>query len=169
MPIDYSQLGYKEMFANYGLTALAAQALEKTVLLLLAGVECLEMSQISEVDLHDALDKHDRETLGRLIRALRDKVAFPQALETDLQTALERRNYVMHDFFLLRFDSRRLSESPEKLSEELRPIRDLFDDVQNRVDTIIATIQHQVGVSEAKLDEDAKRLLKRFRSPATAW
>ena len=34
MPIDYSDPGYQAMFANYGLTALAAQALEKTLLLL---------------------------------------------------------------------------------------------------------------------------------------
>jgi hypothetical protein len=46
MPFDYSRRGYKEMFANYGLTALAAQCLEKTVLILFITVECIEKKKI---------------------------------------------------------------------------------------------------------------------------
>lgn len=41
MPIDYSQPGYKEMFANYGLTAIAALSLEKALLLLVAAIDNL--------------------------------------------------------------------------------------------------------------------------------
>ena len=60
MPIDYSQPGYKEMFANYGLTALAAQAMEKTLFILLAAVECLETRKVSKSDLYKVFDRHDR-------------------------------------------------------------------------------------------------------------
>jgi hypothetical protein len=164
MPIDYSQPGYKEMFANYGLTALSAQALEKTVFLLLAAVECLKAGKVEKNELYEVLDKHDRKTLGRLIKDVRAKVEFPQNLESDLNRALKRRNYVIHDFFLKDFDIRRMAGSPEKLSEELRPIRDLFDDVQNRVDKILETIQKQLEVPRTKLDEKARQLLKNYRS-----
>ncbi len=163
MAIDYSRPGYKEMFASYGRTALAAQALEKTVLVLLAGVECLEASKVSKDDLHEVLDKHNRETLGRLIKVLRKKVDFPQELESDLQRALEKRNYVMHDFFLVKWDLHRLAGSPETMSEELCPIWDLFNDVQERVDSILEIVQKQIMVSGEKLDQEAKQLLKRYR------
>ena len=164
MAIDYSKPGYKEMFANHGLTALAVQALEKTLFLLLAAVECLEAGRVEKNDLYEVFGRNDRKSLGRLINALRTKVAFPQDLESDLTRALEKRNYVMHDFFLNRFDILRLAGSPERMSEELRPIRDLIDNVQNRVDAILGIIQKQFGVSSAKLDQQAKHLVKSYQS-----
>jgi hypothetical protein len=162
MPIDYSLPGYQEMFANYGLTALSAQALEKTLLLLIAGIECLEAGHVSRDDLHAVLDKHNRKTLGILISALRSKVDFPPDLETDLVSALEKRNYVMHEFFLFKFDLLRLAGSPYVLSEELRPIRDLFDKVRERIDVILEVIQRQSGISGEELDPQAMLLLKRY-------
>jgi len=150
MTIDYSQPGYKDMFANYGLTALAAQTLEKTLVLLLAAVECLEAGRIEKNDLYNVFGRHDHKTLGRLINVLRTKVDFPQDLENDLTLALEKRNYAMHDFFLNRFAILRLTGSPEKMSEELRPFRDLFDNVQNRVDATLVIIQKQIGVPRAE-------------------
>ena len=164
MPIDIQQPGYKEMFANYGLTALAAQALEKTLFLLLAAVECLETGKVEKTELHEVFDQHNRKPMSRLIEALRTKVAFPQDLEDDLNRALGKRNYVMHDFFLSGFDIGRLAGSPEKLSEELRPMRDLFDNVQSGVDAILETIQKQFGVPRTKLDQQARQLLKSYQS-----
>lgn len=63
MAIDYSRPGYEEMFASYGRTALAAQALEKTVLVLLAGVECLEASKVSK-------DTYTRSSTSIIVRHL---------------------------------------------------------------------------------------------------
>lgn len=167
MALNYTQPGYKEMFANYGLTAFAAQSLEKTLLLVLAAIECLEAGKIEKNDLHEVFVEHDHKSLGQLISALRKKVAFPQDLESDLVQALKKRNYVMHDFFLNRFNILRLTESPERMSEELRPVRDLFDDVRSRIDTILGIIQKQFGVSSVKLDQQARQLLKSYQSSST--
>jgi hypothetical protein len=70
----------------------------------------------------------------------------------------------MHNFFLDRFDILRLAGPPEKMSEELRPIRDLRDDVQNRIDEILGIVQRQFGVPEAKLDQQAREMLKIYQS-----
>lgn len=163
MPIDYSQPGYKEMFANYGLTALSAQALEKIVLLLLAGIECLEAGRVEKNELYKVLDKNDRKTLGQLIKVARTKVEFPQELEDNLNLALKKRNYLMHNFFLNGFDVCRIKGVPDKLSEELLPIRDLFDSVQNKVDEIIDVIQKQLEVPRVKRNDKAGKLLKIYK------
>lgn len=163
MPIDYSQPGYKEMFANYGLTAFGAQAMEKTLFLLLAAVECLEARKVSKSELYKVFDRHDRKTLGRLIDALRKKIPIAQNLDDDLNHALDKRNYVVHNFFLDRWDNQRLI-TPEQMSEELRPIRDLFDDVKNRIDDILGIVQRQFEVPNAKLDQQAKKMLKIYQS-----
>lgn len=163
MPLDYSRPGYMEMFANYGLTALSAQALEKTLLLLFASIECLDLGQVSGDNLHAVLDKHNRNTLGNLISALRRKVDFPEDLEVDLISALKKRNFVMHEFFIGKFDLMRLAGSPMTLSAELRPMRDLFDRVRERIDVILEVIEKQVGVSGEILDPQAMLLLKKYR------
>jgi hypothetical protein len=164
MPIDYSQPGLKEMFANYGLTALAAQAMEKTLFLLLAAVECLEARKVSKSELYKVFDRHDRKTLGQLIAALRKKIPVAQNLDDDLNHALDKRNYVAHNFFLDRWDNQRLIRHPEQMSEELLPIRDLFDDVQNRINDILGIVQRQFEVPYAKLDQQAKEMLKIYQS-----
>jgi len=70
----------------------------------------------------------------------------------------------MHNFFLDKFDVLRLAGEPEKLSEELRPIHDLFSDVQDRADSILQILQKQFGISPASIDREAKQLLKNYQS-----
>lgn len=158
--IDYSRPGYKEMFANFGLTILASQALEKTLLLLLASINCLEVGKVSKEDLYQVLNQHNRKTLGQLINALRKKVEFPKNLEADLCVALEKRNYITHHFFMDKLDILRLSRAPDKLSQELLPIRDFLLDVQRRVDSVLEVVQNQAQITSDRVEEEAKQLLK---------
>jgi hypothetical protein len=148
------------MFANYGLTALAAQCLEKTVLILFIAIECIEKKKSSAQDLWNIIDI-DKSTLGTLVKILKKKGEIPQELQPDLDYAVDRRNYVMHNFFLNkinRFDNSLLKPSPQKISDELLPIRDLLDNVQTRVDLILADKVKQLEVSEGKLVQEVERL-----------
>jgi len=147
------------MFANYGFTALAAQALEKSLLLLIAANECLEEGQTKRGALYEVFGRHNRKSLGLLIGALRGKVILPQDLENDLDQALEKRNYVMHHFFFDGFEVSALGRPPEKMSEELRPIRDQLDDVRIRVDAMVGDIQERFEITRERLDRQARQLL----------
>ena len=77
---------------------------------------------------------------------------------------LERRNYVMHHFFLDRFDVLRLTGSPEKMSQELRPIWELLNNVQDRADAVLEIVQKPYGVSRVQIDQEAKQVLKTYQS-----
>ena len=152
------------MFANYGLTALAAQALEKSLLLLIAAIECLETGQTERDALYDVFGRHNRKPLGRLIAVLREKVTLPQDLESDLGQALGERNHVMHNFFLNGFEVSDLERSVEKMSEELRPIRDHLNAVSSRIDAMVGVVQERFEVTREKLDRQARQLLENYQA-----
>lgn len=50
------------------------------------------------------------------------------------------------------------------MSEELFPIRDLFDDVQSRINDILGIVQRQFEVPYANLDQQANKMLKIYQS-----
>jgi hypothetical protein len=67
----------------------------------------------------------------------------------------------MHNFILNkinRFDNALLKYSPQKISDELCPIRHLLDNVQTRVDLILADKVKQLEASEGKLVQEGERL-----------
>jgi hypothetical protein len=70
----------------------------------------------------------------------------------------------MHHFFLDRFDVLRLTGSPEKMSQELRPIWELLNNVQDSADTVLKIVQKQFGVSRVQIDQEAKQVLRTYQS-----
>ena len=77
---------------------------------------------------------------------------------------LEQRHYVMHHFFLDRFDVLRLTGSPEKMSQELRPIWELLNNVQDRADAVLEIVQKQFEVLRTQIDQEAKQVLRTYQS-----
>ena len=123
MPIDYSHHEWRTLFANYGLTAHAAQMLEKTLLLLWAGVHCRKERKRVPSDLHAFLEQHKRNPVGEIIKALKQQSPFPPDLATDLRKVFKQRNDVIHHFFFDSFDGRNWATPPEQMDRELRPRR----------------------------------------------
>jgi hypothetical protein len=78
---------------------------------------------------------------------------------------LEQRSYVMHYFFLDRFDVLRLTGSPETMSQELRPIWELLNNVQDRADAVLEIVQKQFEVLRTQIDQEAKQVLRIYQSP----
>jgi hypothetical protein len=141
MPIDYSQSEWRTLFANYGLTAHAAQVLEKTLLLLLAAVHFQGEGQRPPGDLHAFLDQNKRKSVSDIIKALKQKLpAFPPGLDTDLQEVFRQRNDVIHHFFLDRFDGRDWAQPPAQMDRELRPICERLRSLQDRVEALLDQI-----------------------------
>jgi hypothetical protein len=93
MPIDYSQPGYKEMFANYGLTAIAALALEKSHLLLTVAIDNLGNESLPKKMLHEYLESSQNEKpmkkkeMGKLIKEVKTRLYISASLEADFDKA----------------------------------------------------------------------------------
>ena len=141
MPIDYSDPRWRDLFANYGMTAHAAQMLEKALLLLLAGVQCQKDGKNTASDLHQFLNTHKRKSVSQIIKALKKQLPFPPDLATDLEDVFQQRNDVIHHFFMDRFDGQAWARPTEQMDRELRPIYGRLQSIRARVDALFEHIQ----------------------------
>ena len=123
------------------MTAHTAQLLEKTLLVLLGGVECREQGKQLGSDLLEFLTKHKRMPVNQVIDALKQKLPFPPGLDTDLQEVFRQRNDVIHHFFLDRFDGRDWARPPEQMDRELYPIYERLRSLQDRVEALFEHVQ----------------------------
>ena len=166
MPIDYSQPGYKEMFANYGLTAIAALRLEKTLMLLVAAIDNLGNGNLPKERLHEYLENSGSgkpiktRTMGNLIKEVNRRITISLALEADLEKANAWRNYVIHHFFMDEYDTLVLPSGPIALGNKLRPIRDLFVRLQSEVDGHLSKICDELRKPKTEICQEVRMLLK---------
>lgn len=156
--IDYSRPGYKEMFANYGLTAIAALSLEKAIWLLITAIDNLGKGHIGKDEIQERLKKHKRKPMGELIKELHKRIIIKNELTADLKDALEKRNFIIHHFFTEKVDN--IRNSPQSLSNELRPVRDFFSSVHEQIDEILAKVIEQMNVPLDKISDEVKKMLK---------
>ena len=141
MPIDYSQPEWRTLFANYGLTAHAAQVLEKQLLILLGAIVCRDPGKQLGSDLQEFLAKNKRKRVGDVLKALQKKLPFPPGLDTDLEQVFQQRNDVIHHFFFDSFDGKSLTKPPEQMGRELRPICERLRSLQDRVDALFEHVR----------------------------
>ncbi len=156
--IDYSQPGYKEMFANYGLTAIAALSLEKTIWLLVTAIENLGKNSVSIEEIKQQIGKHKKKPMGPLIGALLLKIEISPHIIKDLKGARDKRNFIIHHFFTDRVDNLRTDAT--LLSNELRPIRDFFTSIHTKVDTLLGEVIGEMNKPFERIKPELRKRLK---------
>lgn len=170
MPIDYSQPGYQEMFANYGLTAIAALSLEKTLLLLVVAIDNLGNGNLPKEKIYEYLEKSgsgkplNKKTMGNLIDEVNQRITISSSLEKDLKKSNDWRNYVIHHFFMDEYETLASPSGPVALSHKLRPIRDTFLRLQWEVDAILEKVCAELRKARTELSQEMRKLLKGDRA-----
>jgi hypothetical protein len=89
--------GMKEVCAAFGLAAYHAQVCERKIMVLVSFVSASQIRTASAYD--DEFERFDAQTLGQLLKSLRQVMKIDSATEETLKTALEKRNYLAHQFF----------------------------------------------------------------------
>jgi len=160
MPVDYSQPGYKEMFANYGLTAIEALRLERTLLLLIAAIDNLEKGNHPKEVLHDYLKINSKNSMGALIGEVKKRMNLPPSLEANLKKALTDRNHIIHHFFMDEYESMSLPNGPNILSNKLCPIRDFFAAVHSEIDELVGLVIAELRKPKNEISQNVRNMLK---------
>lgn len=91
-----------ELYAKFGITAEAAQLFETELGTLLLSVSAIENGWYvtpDPVNARKVLDQIEAHTLGRLLGALKGKVAFDEQLAERFASALKARNRLNHGFY----------------------------------------------------------------------
>ncbi len=162
MPVktfDYSDERYKTLFANFGLASLKCQVMEKQLSVLVTGISYIGSKEFDINVFRSALDGN-RQTMGRMMKSLKVKIAIPDDLEAMLSKALENRNYLIHRFFISRGLELGSISATSKMNAEIIEIGNHFQTTIEKLDQVLQSLQDIAGVPIQNIEEEAKRLFK---------
>jgi len=148
----------KDVYAHAGLALYWAQCLEKSLenfLCLHARVagECVTLTEL------DALEERvEAQTLGRLLADTRKHVRFGNGAEELLATALERRNFLAHQFFKERAEAFVSRAGRDQMVTELIEIRESLRSADVAATVICKALQKVLGISDEMIERELKRL-----------
>jgi len=146
------ELHIKEVYAYFGLASYMAQCLERSIAMILIFVHGKGPTEITRAELDEVLNKKFKMTMGQLIKELiSDKKS--NFLGVDFDLALEKRNWLMHNYFYERSGHFMTPEGRNIMLVELTELRVLFEKIDNILEEIVSEKVKEFGVSEEKVQE----------------
>ena len=159
-PEDYSE---KEVYAFFGLAAYSAQVLEKGFVNMVVTFKTFGLP-ITRAEFDLIFDAHDSRTLGQLLRAARDHhIPIPDNTDMLLKQALEKRNYLNHDFFADHAGHFMTENGRRTMIRRLRDLTLVFNGADRLCEPIYRPLLERMGVSEESLQKHTQELIERAR------
>ncbi len=157
----------KEVYARFGLAVYQAQVLEHGIVNALIFLDLIP-SRVGEItsreqwehDFDEFMGRHFDITLGRMIRRLNAVATLSEALEGLLRTALERRNWLAHDYFRERATQFMTEAGRDVMIRELMEARDLFAEANGLLGGVIAPLRERHGITDELLGQEFRQLLR---------
>lgn len=160
----------KTVYAHFGLAMYLAQVLEHGLANAMMAVELLPRRagrpvprKEWEAEFDAFMDQQYQQTLGRLIRALRDATSVQSDLEGLLTEALERRNFLAHHYFRERAEAFMSWEGRENMIAELQCAQKLFDDADARLTEVAKPLRERYGLTDERLRPFKEKYLRSFK------
>ena len=159
----------KNVYAHFGLAMYFAQVLEHGLANTMVCAELLPRragkpvpKKAWEAEFDAFMNEQYQQTLGRLIRALKNATSIPPDLEDLLIAALEKRNYLAHQYFRERAETFMSWKGREKMIEELQGAQKLFDNAEARLTAIERQLREKYGLTDERLRPGEEKYLKSF-------
>ena len=158
--LDRESEHIREVYARFGLAMYSAQCLERELALILAARYGPDPTRISEREFDVILEALFSKTFGHLVGEVEEAAALSEEEKEQLQTALNKRNWLAHGYFWDRAVDF-LSESGRvSMIEELKEMTNFF----KTLDELFTkrTLEHakRLGITQQVLDETLERLTR---------
>jgi len=139
---------HKVVYAYAGRALYKAQCLEVEVCNFLVVHELVSNRTISADERDAFIDRAERQTLGRLLRDLRNAVTVDDDFEDLLGNALQTRNFFIHDYFRDRIARFMSADGRDKMIQELQEFVSLFEDADTRVQEFTTNARQALGMTD---------------------
>jgi hypothetical protein len=148
----------KEVYAHFGLAIYLAQVLEHGLAVAFLYLDLMPASigkirsreeWMSRMDAF--MDRHFETTLGKMIRNLAVVTSVPSDLEQLLKLALEKRNWLVHDYFRERAEAFMSESGRERMLHELVEAQELFSAADERLGDVVKPMRLKLGFTDEKL------------------
>ena len=157
--LDANAKQRREVFAKYGLAMYHAQCVEKGLAIL---VSCAFNKEFLPSDFNrrgEILDEVFTKTIGRLLTRMKKQISVPPNLELALNDALQKRNWLAHEYFWIRAGELNTTRGRNKMLKELKELSDFFFRVDAHLVSIYEKWSKKAGVSQIVLDENLRKLI----------
>lgn len=157
--INFENLPYDkkvefEMFAHYGCTIILSQKFEKAIAALLQGEFALEnKGKLPYEDYIEEVTKLYKGNLGGLLKKLRSHMTIPTEKEELLQKALNRRNYLIHDYFYHNESKATVTDGRISIIKEMVVDQSMFSEAIIWIDGLCQEGLRKIGISAEKFAE----------------
>ena len=160
---DADETYIREVFARFGLAMYWAQALEREVAILLAGVYNPTFARSTVSERQRNFDDHYSKTLGQLASKLRTVTEVPSQLEAELLESVKTRNWLAHDYFWDRAGYFHSPEGRTAILDELTALGERIKTVYDALSPISEKWFRQSGIPQEIVETELDELIREGR------
>ncbi len=160
----------KTVYAHFGLALYLAHVLEHGLANALMFAELLPRRagkpiprKAWETEFDAFMDQQFEQTLGRLIRGLRNATSVPAELEGLLIDALKTRNFLSHHFFRERAEAFMSQDGREAMIRELEHAQRLFGVADEKLTNIVKPLRDRYGLTDERMKPFEQEYLKSIK------
>lgn len=155
----------KEVYAHYGLTMYQAQCVERALCILLASGKAPILKSITKYDYDNILNTLFKHTLGGLIKEMRKDMEIVDDFEKNIEKALEKRNWLAHNYFWERAGHFMTFEGRNFMLKELQEITSFFEVLDDYLTKINVEWVKKNGITTEFLEKQMEELVKNSKIP----
>jgi hypothetical protein len=157
--IDPEEEHHKLVYAKFGLAVYFSQVFEQGLVNLITLLDAANAPGISKETFDGLLSSHSKKTLGILLKKVNKYVKFSPETTEVLETALSKRNYLIHYYFYEHVPSFVTEEGRNKMLSDLEEIRVCLSEADKRIDPVTQALTKKLGFTEEMLQEAAIELV----------
>ncbi len=150
----------KETFAFFGLTFYYAQVLEQGIVNLAVALNAKGISGVTIGDVRTLYESMDEKTFGQVLRAAQKVMSIPNPLAADLETAVKKRNFLAHRFFVEHDTDHMTVEGRRRIIDELRDTLRFLQDIDKKLDEVWHAAWEPLGIKPDWWEKQLERYKK---------
>jgi len=156
----------KEVYCRFGLAMYEAQVLEHGIVNALVIVDLIpERRHLArsraewEKDFDEFMGQHFKHTMGRLLRDLGSVTKLPPDLNDLLTRALEKRNWLAHEFFRERATQFVTAKGRDQMLSEVDECAALFRAADEALVNVTEPLRTKQGITNEMLEKSLQAIL----------
>ncbi|VVB67360.1 Uncharacterised protein [uncultured archaeon] len=155
--------GPKEVYAFFGLASYYAQVMEKGLMIMVVAFRCKGL-RITRSQFDALFAEHNKKTLGQLLIRARESTSIPREIDSLLDEALLKRNWLMHHYFADRSVHFNTEIGRRQMLYELQSLIRIFIEADRATESVYMPILEEFGVTENTTEKLIEEMVKDYLS-----
>lgn len=149
-------LGPKEVYSFFGLTAYLGQVMEKGLLILAVVLNIAQIPKVTRGLVENLFTSFEDKTFGQLINIAVKTAGMSESLYKQLKQALWYRNHLTHHFFYEHSDDFITEAGRKIMIIKLQEMMNYFIEADHNIETYSSSLWKKYGITQSVIDNQLK-------------